>query len=65
MVISDNGVGFPSGVSLETTDSLGLQLVRSLADQLNGKLQFSQDRGTEFQIQFRPLGNESRNAAAG
>jgi two-component sensor histidine kinase len=31
--ISDNGIGFPTGISWEQTDSLGLQLVRSLTDQ--------------------------------
>src|SRR5262249_34592522 len=30
LVISDDGVGFPHGVTFDTTNSLGLQLVRSL-----------------------------------
>jgi PAS domain S-box-containing protein len=42
-------------VSFETTDSLGLQLVRSLAEQLNGTVRCRHDSGTEFDIQFRAV----------
>jgi two-component sensor histidine kinase len=59
--ISDNGIGFPAGVSWERTDSLGLQLVRSLTDQLNGSIQCQLDKGAKFDIRFRPLGTESVN----
>jgi two-component sensor histidine kinase len=55
LCISDNGIGFPHGVSWEKTDSLGLQLVRSLTDQLNGSIQCQLDRGAKFDIRFRPL----------
>jgi len=61
LVISDDGIGFPSGVSFEKADSLGLQLVRNLTDQLHGKMQYHVERGTEFDIKFRPVANESRN----
>jgi two-component sensor histidine kinase len=59
--ISDNGIGFPAGVSWERTDSLGLQLVRSLTDQLNGSIQCQLDKGAKFDIRFRPLGADSVN----
>jgi PAS domain S-box-containing protein len=59
--ISDNGIGFPAGISWEHTDSLGLQLVRSLTDQLNGSIQCQLDKGAKFDIRFRPLGTESVN----
>ena len=55
LCISDNGIGFPQGISWEKTDSLGLQLVRSLTDQLNGSIQCQLDRGAKFDIRFRPL----------
>ena len=61
LVISDNGVGFPAHVSFDTTDSLGLHLVRSLAEQLNGSVQYRHVGGTQFEITFRALTNEGRN----
>jgi hypothetical protein len=32
---------------------------------LNGIVDYRQEGGTQFHIKFRPLVNESRNAAAG
>jgi two-component sensor histidine kinase len=55
LVISDNGVGFPDDVSEKTTNSLGLQLVRSLTEQLKGKVECRHAKGTEFHIKFRPV----------
>ncbi|HZI51979.1 MAG TPA: histidine kinase dimerization/phosphoacceptor domain -containing protein [Terriglobia bacterium] len=55
LCISDNGIGFPHDVSWEKTDSLGLQLVRSLTDQLNGSIKCQLDSGAKFDIRFRPL----------
>ena len=37
LTISDNGKGIPENVELENLESLGLQLVRILFDQLDGK----------------------------
>src|SRR6185369_13800065 len=37
----DNGIGLPSGFSLETTNSLGLQIVSDLTAQLRGSLSCS------------------------
>ena len=34
--VTDNGVGLPPGFDFGRADSLGLQLVRSLTQQLNG-----------------------------
>jgi two-component sensor histidine kinase len=65
LVISDNGVGFPANVSMETTDSLGLQLVRSLTEQLKGKLQHQHDKGTAFHIKFSPVHERKPALAAG
>jgi PAS domain S-box-containing protein len=61
LIISDNGVGFPENIFWEQQDSLGLQLVRNLTDQLNGSIQCHLKKGAEFDIRFRPLGSELRN----
>ena len=36
LVVSDNGIGFPEDMDFRNTSSLGLQLVNSLVDQLEG-----------------------------
>ena len=53
LTIRDNGVGLPEGLELGNTDSLGLQLVKSLTDQLDGSLQIVKTNGTCFRISFR------------
>ena len=39
LMVSDNGVGFPEDLDLRTTETLGLELVRTLVDQLEGTLE--------------------------
>jgi two-component sensor histidine kinase len=39
MFVSDNVVGIPESIDIEELDSLGLQLVTTLVDQLDGKLE--------------------------
>ena len=53
LTIRDNGVGLPEGMELGNTKSLGLQLVKSLTDQLDGSLQIVKTNGTCFRISFR------------
>ena len=50
--ISDNGVGIPEDLEIEDLDSLGLQLVTTLVDQLDGELEMKRNNGTEFIIRF-------------
>ena len=52
LVVSDNGVGFPDGLDFRQTDSLGLQLVTTLVDQLEGRIELDAARGTGFRIHF-------------
>ncbi len=52
MRVSDDGIGMPAGIDLETSDSLGLTLVRLLVDQLRGTLRMSTGDGTAFTIRF-------------
>ena len=53
LVISDNGVGLPKGFDISQSTSLGLMIVKSLADQLEGDLAISGDSGAEFRVRFR------------
>lgn len=52
--VSDNGKGFPKEVDFKNTNSLGLQLVNTLVEQLNGKLELKEHKGggTSFYINF-------------
>jgi PAS domain S-box-containing protein len=50
--VSDNGIGIPEDVDIENPGSLGLQLVISLVDQLDGTLELKRNNGTEFIIRF-------------
>lgn len=50
--VSDNGVGLPPGFKVDQIESLGLQLVINLTEQLRGFLDIKQDSGTEFKIIF-------------
>ncbi len=52
LIVSDNGVGISEDLDIEDLDSLGLQLVTSLVDQLDGELELKRDNGTEFIIRF-------------
>jgi PAS domain S-box-containing protein len=54
LTISDNGVGIPSSVDLETTQTLGLYIVNILVkDQLEGSVTLDRTKGTTFRITFR------------
>ncbi len=52
LTVSDNGIGIPEHLDIEDLDSLGLQLVTSLVDQLDGELELKRNYGTEFTIRF-------------
>lgn len=52
LIISDNGIGFPETIEFKNTDSLGLQLVNSLTDQIDGEIDLNTNNGTEFRIVF-------------
>ena len=54
LTVSDDGIGIPEDIDFRNTDSLGLDLVITLAeDQLEGKIDLDRRRGTTFSIQFR------------
>ena len=48
--VRDNGIGFPPDVDFRSTKTLGLQLVNTLAAQINGTIGLIRDRGTTFSI---------------
>jgi PAS domain S-box-containing protein len=58
LTIRDNGVGLPEGLDIGRTDSLGLQLVSLLIEQLGGSLTLEPGGGTSFRLTF-PLPRSS------
>ena len=50
--ISDNGKGIPEEIDFKKLDSLGLQLVNILVEQIDGYIELRRDQGTEFVIWF-------------
>lgn len=54
LVVSDNGIGIPDTVDFRNSASLGLKLVNSLVDQLDGNIQLNDSSGTEFKVTYSP-----------
>jgi hypothetical protein len=57
LTVEDDGIGFPADLDFRDTSSLGLQLVTTLATQLNGTIELftgglSTAQGTVFKITF-------------
>jgi len=55
LTVRDNGIGIPKDLDIGQTQSLGLHLVRILAeDQLEGSIHIDRTNGTAFRIAFKP-----------
>jgi two-component sensor histidine kinase len=52
LVISDNGRGLPPDLDLERVGSLGLRLIRGLAESLNGSLRVSGEHGASISVEI-------------
>ncbi|MCC4770748.1 PAS domain S-box protein [Methanosarcina sp. DH2] len=50
LIVSDDGTGIPDKIDLKNSDTLGLQLVNILVDQLDGEIELKRNKGTEFVI---------------
>jgi two-component sensor histidine kinase len=57
LVFSDNGIGLSEEIDFRNPDTLGLQLVNALVDQIDGCIELKKDHGTEFIIWFKVPGN--------
>ena len=52
LAVSDTGVGFPEALDFRETESLGMQLVMGLVEQLDGTITSCSEGGAEFRISF-------------
>jgi PAS domain S-box-containing protein len=50
--VTDNGIGFPRALDFQSENTLGLRLVRILAEQLRGTIELDRREGTRFVVRF-------------
>ena len=50
--VGDNGIGLSKKIDIKNSETLGLQLIETLVDQINGKVKLSRNKGTVFKINF-------------
>jgi PAS domain S-box-containing protein len=53
LTVADDGVGLPAGIDPRNTESLGLRLITTLVDQLEGSFEFVRGGGTKFSMAFK------------
>jgi two-component sensor histidine kinase len=60
LMVSDNGIGLLEDLDFRNTESLGLQLVNTLVNQLEGTIELDRRGGTTFKITFAEMKYEER-----
>ena len=61
LTIADNGRGLPKNIDIEHSETLGLQLVNNLINQIEGKLKININNGTEYKILFNQVKYKNRD----
>ncbi len=59
LIYKDNGPGLKKGIDFDTATSLGLDLIKGLSGQIDGKATYAYENGSVFTIFFKDL--EARN----
>jgi len=59
--VRDDGVGFPEGLDFRKAETLGLQIVNTLVDQVDGRLDLDREEGTAFRLEFSELPRKKSN----
>lgn len=60
-VIADNGSGLPDSVNIHNPETLGMQIVNALVNQLRGTLEVEKSKGTTFTITFQTQNKDKEN----
>jgi len=58
--VRDDGVGFPADLDFRKTETLGMQIVNTLVSQIDGSIDLSREKGTEFTIEFQEVKSKQR-----
>jgi len=53
--VTDDGVGFPEGLDFRKTETLGMQIISTLVEQIDGRLELNREKGTAFRLEFNEL----------
>jgi two-component sensor histidine kinase len=53
--VSDNGIGIPENLDIQNSTSLGLKIVSSMVNQLEGSVEILRNKKTQFLIKFSDL----------
>ena len=61
LTVSDNGIGLPADYDWRSAKSLGLNLVRTLAGQLDAKVRFENDNGLKTSLEFKAPDAQTEN----
>ncbi len=59
LIVADDGVGLPMKFEEMNSDTLGLQLVITLVEQLEGEVQVDTQKGTKYLIKFENIKSQS------
>ncbi len=62
LFVQDDGRGFPADVDFRHSPSLGLTIIMTLVDQLQGQIELILQNGTRFELTF-PAGERGNNKA--
>ncbi|MEM8672336.1 MAG: AAA family ATPase [Cyanobacteria bacterium P01_G01_bin.67] len=60
LTIADDGIGFGEDLDLHNSDSLGLELVLTLVEQLDGEITLDKTQGTKIELVFDELDYQNR-----
>jgi two-component sensor histidine kinase len=58
LIYRDNGVGLPARINFDATETLGLNLIKNLAQQIEGEATLEQNGWTTFKIVFKGYGSD-------
>ena len=53
MIVTDDGIGILQMIDFQNINTLGLQLVKTLVYEMNGKIELKNNNGTQFNIKFK------------
>ena len=52
LIYQDNGKGYPEGLSLDNLDTLGMELIEILSEQMDGSMKFLNQNGARVEIEI-------------
>ena len=64
LIMKDNGKGFPENFNIEKSETLGLKIVETLAEQINAEIEIKSKNGVQIKIEFKIENLEETDAFA-